>query len=180
MRNVWPNTALEPGQKSEIGYQTSMRVFMPLRYSNSLYSVVLLLLFGFGTCADGKELGLSDLQGTWKLMYQEIGGKKLPDEKTAEMFHGKMVFKGSDIRYSVELPSFDFGFSYVLHSDQQPTGIDLKLTKSSDDKGVGRMMPGICRLDGDKLEICYGTAKRPADFSAAKGTDNTLIVLKKE
>jgi len=70
------------------------------------------------------------------------------------MFHGKMIFKGSDIRYTVELPGFDLQFSYVLHSDQQPAGIDLKLRQTPDGKGVGQVMPGICKLEGDTLNIC--------------------------
>lgn len=127
----------------------------------------------------GKDLGPSDLQGTWKLVYQESGGRKLPDEKTAEMFHGKMVFKGSEIRYTVELPGFDFRYSYLLHSGQQLTGIDLTVTETPDGKGLGEMMPGICRVDGDTLEICYNAAKRPAEFAAAEGSGNVLIVLKK-
>ena len=111
--------------------------------------------------------------------YQESGGKKLPDEKAAEMFHGKMVFKGSEIRYTVELPGFDFKFSYLLHADQQPTGIDLKVTGTSDGRDIGKILVGICRIQGDTLEICYNPAKCPSDFAATEGSDNALIVLKK-
>ncbi len=139
-----------------------------------------LALISFISCAVGKDLQSSDLQGTWRLLYQESGGKKLPDEKAAEMFDGKMVFKGSEVRYTVQLPGFDFKFSYALNAAQRPTGIDLKLLAAPDGKDTGKTMMGICRLDGDTLEICYNAAKRPSEFVAAEGSDNVLIVLKKK
>lgn len=159
--------------------RTIIKSFMPLRHSIIACSAALLVLISFSTCAVGKDLESSDLQGTWKLVYQESGGKKLPDEKTAEMYHGKMVFRGSEIQYTVELPGFDFRFSFLLHSNKQPTGIDLKLVETKDGKGTGKMMLGICRLEGDTLKICYNAAKRPTEFAAAEGSDNMLIVLKK-
>src|SRR5579859_1661550 len=159
--------------------RTTMRNFMSFRFTIISCFVILSALTGFTTCAYGKDLESSDLQGTWRLVYQENGGKKLPDEKAAEMFHGKMVFKGSEIRYTVELPGFDFKFSYQLHSDQQPKWIDLKLTETPDGKGTGKTMIGIYRLEGDTLEICYNAAKRPTEFAAAEGSDNVLIVAKK-
>jgi uncharacterized protein (TIGR03067 family) len=141
--------------------------------------VLLLALTGFITGAKDKDLESSDLQGTWNLVYQESGGKKLPNEKAAEKFHGKMVFEGSEIRYTVELPGFDFKFSYQLYSNQQPKGIDLKVTETPDSKGIETTMKGIYRLEGDNLKICYNPAKRPTEFAAAEGSKNVLIVLKK-
>jgi len=44
--------------------------------------------------------------------FRQIEGRKLPDEMAAEKFHGKTVFDGSEIDYTVELP----GFSYCLIS----------------------------------------------------------------
>src|SRR5205807_5543084 len=73
-------------------------------------------------CATEKNLAkpeMEKLQGTWQLVYQQINGKKLPDEKTAEMLHGKMVFTGNKIHYTVELQGFDFEFTYRLHPDQE-------------------------------------------------------------
>ena len=47
------------------------------------------------------------MRGTWPLVYQEMNGQKVPDEKAAEMLHGKMVFTGDKIHYSAELQGFD-------------------------------------------------------------------------
>lgn len=146
---------------------------------NVFWLGALLLLTGFTAGAAEKELRLADLQGTWQLVYQESGGKKLPDEKDAEMFHGKMVFKDNEVRYTAELPGFDFKFTCLLHADRQPTGIDLKVMQTPDGKGTGQTMLGICRRDDEILKICYNPAKRPAEFVAGEGSENVLIVVKK-
>ena len=159
-----------------------MRNITSFRHTIIWCSVVLLALTGIAGRATGKDSVPSEvdkLQGTWKLVYQEMNGKKLPDEKTAGMLHGKMVFTGSEIRYTVELPGFDFKYSYQLHPDLSPKGIDLKVTKTSDGKGVGTTMLGIYRFEGDTLEICYSIMKRPTEYGAAEGSDTVLIVLKK-
>src|SRR5260221_9983455 len=97
--------------------------------------IMLWLCLSWGWAATGwgaeKNSASSDtdkLQGTWELIYQQINGKKLPDEKTAKRFHGKAVFVGGKFRYTVELPGFDFEFAYKLNPDHQPKEIDLRLT----------------------------------------------------
>lgn len=119
------------------------------------------------------------LQGEWKLVYQEMNGKKIPDEKQAEMFHGMMEFTGETIHYSVELPGFDFRLSYKLHPDWNPKGIDLTLTKTPDGKGEGKRTVGIYRLKEGTLEICHSETNRPTNFTGAEGTHQVLIVLKR-
>jgi uncharacterized protein (TIGR03067 family) len=128
---------------------------------------------------DSSQSGTEQLQGTWKLVYQKMDGKKLPDEQDAEMFHGRMVFAGDKIHYSVELPGFDFRFSYRLHRDEHPKGIDLTVMETSDGSGVGQTMLGIYRLEGGTLEICHSKTNRPTDFTAGQGSHNVLIVLKR-
>src|SRR5438874_2549728 len=106
-------------------------------------------LLGMG-CMSEKDSANSDvqkLQGTWQLVYQQMDGKKLPDEGAARMFHGKLVFVGDKFHYSVELPGFDFEFAYKLHPEQQPRAIDLQLTQTADKKGVGERTFGIYALD---------------------------------
>ena len=147
--------------------------------------ITLWLCLSLGLAATGcraeKNSASSDtdkLQGTWELVYQQINGKKLPDEKAAEMFHGKAVFAGDKFRYTVELPGFDFEFAYKLNPEHQPKEIDLRLTDSADKQGIGQEFFGIYRLHDDKLEICYSKTKRPVDFNAGEGSRNQLIVLK--
>lgn len=112
-------------------------------------------------------------------MYQQIAGKKLPDEQQAEMFHGKMAISSDKIHYTVELPGFDVTFSYKLHPDEDPQGLDLTITRTTDEKGVGVMLLGIYRIRDGTLEICYNKTTRPTAFSADEGSNNTLIILKR-
>jgi uncharacterized protein (TIGR03067 family) len=139
-------------------------------------------LFGTDSASvtNSSQLEFAKLQGTWLLVYQQMNGKKLPDEKAAEMFHGKMVFAGNKLRYSVELPGFDFGFVYKLDSTQQPTAIDLEMTDTPDQHDIGQKFLGIYLLEGDSLKICQSPIKRPTEFKAEAGSGNTLIVLKRK
>jgi uncharacterized protein (TIGR03067 family) len=120
------------------------------------------------------------LQGTWELVYQESLGDKLPDEKAAAMFDGKMVFKGDRIRYTVQLPHFDFEFTYKLDPTRTPKTIDLTLTDVGDKKGIGTILRGIYRLEKDGLKICHSTDQRPRDFDGSAKSKATLIVLKRK
>ena len=134
-------------------------------------------------CAPQKHSVTSEierLQGTWQLVYQQMNGKKLPDEETAKMFHGQMVFAGDKIHYSVELPGFDFAFAYKLRPEVTPKTIDLELIDTVDKQGIGQKTFGIYSLERDTLKICHSKGVRPKDFDAGDGSHNMLIVLKRK
>ena len=88
-----------------------------------------------------------------------------------------MVFKGERVRYTVQLPGFDFEFAYKLDPTKKPKAIDLEFTSTPDRKGIGMKFQGIYALDGDDLRICYDAEKRPTEFTG-KGK-STLVVLKR-
>jgi len=137
----------------------------------------------FTGCASEKSVAESQkekLNGTWYLVYQQSHGKKVPDEKASELCHGKMIFTQDKIRYTAELPGFDFEFAYTLNTEQQPKGIDLEVTDTPDKKGIGQKSFGIYRLQDGKLEICHSRSKRPKAFVAPQGSDNSLIVLERK
>jgi len=60
------------------------------------FTSCIVIMLGLGCTSEKNSVALeaAKLRGTWQLVYQEMNGQKLPDEKTAEMFHGKMVFAG--------------------------------------------------------------------------------------
>lgn len=131
------------------------------------------IVVGTGCNTERATSDMEKLQGTWQLVYQELHGQKLPDEKAAEMFHGKGVFVADKFHYTAEIPGFDFKFAYTLNSTQQPKAIDLRSPDTAE------QLFGIYRFKHDKLEICYSAAKRPTEFNAGTESHNVLIVLKK-
>jgi uncharacterized protein (TIGR03067 family) len=134
---------------------------------------------GCGTKKTSADLDTERLQGAWDLVYQQISGKKVPDENGAALFHGRMVFIGNKIHYTVELPGFDFEFAYNLQPNQQPKAIDLEITNTPDKKGIKQKFLGIYLLEHDSLKICYNKTERPTGFNAEEGSHNVLIVLKR-
>ena len=120
------------------------------------------------------------IQGAWRLIYQQSQGNKLPDEKTAEMFHGQITFDGNNkMHYTVELPGFDFEFSYKLDTSRQPKWIDMSLINTPKNGNNVTKLLGIYQLGENTLDICYGITNRPIAFSADAGSDNVLIRLKR-
>jgi uncharacterized protein (TIGR03067 family) len=152
----------------------------------TVWGVIALWLLTVGTLAgDDRTQTSSDVdaklvQGTWELIYQESRGGKLPDEEAAAMFDGKALFKGNRIRYTVQLPHFDFEFAYKLDPTRTPKTIDLTLTDVDDQKGIGRIFRGIYQLDKDSLKICYSTGKRPTGFGVSAKSTAILIVLERK
>jgi uncharacterized protein (TIGR03067 family) len=125
---------------------------------------------------DSVDSDSEKIQGIWRLVYQESAGRRLPDEKTAEMFHGQMVFTKDKVHYTAELPGFDFEFAYRLNTRQQPPAIDLKLINVSDKNNIGQSYLGIYHLKGDTLEICYGRTNRPVAFESHTGSNNNVLI----
>jgi uncharacterized protein (TIGR03067 family) len=159
------------------------------RYSTSVmnssaFLVLLAALWLSRAIGAGKGPAHSDMeeiQGTWHLIYQENNGRKLPDEEAAKLFEGKMIFKGPTVRYSVQLPGFDFEFAYKLRPDRNPKEIDLEVTDTSDKKGIGDKHEGIYSLEKDSFKICFSSkGKRPGELSAGEKSGNVLIVLKRQ
>ena len=127
-----------------------------MKFRHSICLVVYLTILA--GCSNGRksaELEYGKLEGTWLLVYQESNGQKLPDEKTAEMFHGKMVFKGRKIHYSAELPGFDFAFNYELRPAKVPKEVDLEIVSTSDEPDAGHKSFGIYTFEDGKLKICH-------------------------
>lgn len=143
-------------------------------------SIGVMLALGCTPEMNAPKLEMEELQGTWHLVYQLMNGTKLPDERAAAMLHGKMVFAGDKIRYTVELPGFDSAFAYKLHPSQQPKAIDLELTDVSDKQGIGKRTVGIYSLEDGTLKICHSETNRPTSFDAGKGSHNVLIVLERK
>src|SRR3954471_20931147 len=106
-----------------------------------------------------------------------VGGKKVPDEEQAKMFHG-LVIKQKTIQYTVELPGFSFDMAYQLRARPE-SALDLEIVNTGDKSPGQKKAFGIYGIQGNSLKIFYNALTRAADFTAEAGSGNTLIVLKR-
>jgi RNA polymerase sigma factor (sigma-70 family) len=113
-----------------------------------------------------KATDLDRLQGTWILTSAITNGK--PEEDTEDT---TLTFEKEKIRLTNKgKVEREFGFTL----DPEKKTIDLRLDS--------RSMPGIYKLDGDKLTICHNDKgdTRPEKFASEVETDFILLELKRE
>ena len=109
---------------------------------------------------------MNPLEGIWQPLYAEIGGEEAP-----KMMLEKMEVELAGGQYTVRFGGeiYDYG-NYTLDADGHLTLL------GTDGPNAGRTIPGLFKLAGDTLSICYGLAGlRPANFST--GTDPQLYLV---
>jgi uncharacterized protein (TIGR03067 family) len=116
-----------------------------------------------------KEMARFD--GTWQLVSAETDGKKLAEEQARKI---KVVI--ADGRHTVY-----FGDKVVARGVRFRVDPTTKPKSVEDTLDDGRVVRGIYELDGDVLRSCVAPAgkERPARFSGAAGTGNTLRVFRR-
>jgi RNA polymerase sigma-70 factor (ECF subfamily) len=136
---------------------------------------------GFGyhllaTEADAKKTDEDTIQGTWKVESVTMNGQDkdgkgdLLEKSTFEIAANKMLVKFN----KGNKPS-----TYTLDPATNPKTIDI--TPEEGD-GKGQAVPGIYKLEGDTLTICFpcgAQMKRPTEFVSKEGSDTILLVLKR-
>jgi uncharacterized protein (TIGR03067 family) len=114
------------------------------------------------------------LQGTWKLISFEIGGKGDDDTKDENR---ELVIDGDKITVKNEGKEVEQD-RFVLDPTKKPKSIEVT-TLTGDEKDKKRL--GIYELEGDNLKICIdekGEA-RPAEFKTKEGGSQILVTLKR-
>jgi uncharacterized protein (TIGR03067 family) len=122
---------------------------------------------------DGSK-DLEALQGTWRLISGEIGGRKMTAE---ELKQAKLVFKGD--RYKVRRGSGSTVVGTVeLNSANNPKGIDIT---DADGPYKGKTLLGIYAVKDNELKECFAPPgeARPAKFVTKAGTSQFLHVWKR-
>jgi uncharacterized protein (TIGR03067 family) len=120
---------------------------------------------------DSKDL--EALQGTWRLVSGEIGGRKMTAE---ELNRAKLVFKGD--RYMVRRGSGPTVMGIVkLNSTKNPKTIDIT---DADGAYKGKTLFGIYAVNGNELKECFAPPgqARPAKFATKTETSQFLHVWK--
>jgi uncharacterized protein (TIGR03067 family) len=75
-------------------------------------------------------------------------------------------------------------YHFKLDPTKSPKTLDQSTEYKGDKLPISKPVQAIYKLDGDTLTICYqgyyDKGKRPTEFSAAKGSDRKIYVLKRE
>ena len=119
---------------------------------------------------------LKAMQGTWKAVALEAGGKPLPKEAIPEF----TFIIGADGKSTGKMAKSEYTATITVNPKKDPKTID-NLHESGAQKG--KKQYGIYKLEGDKFTVCMtppGSAEgdRPKDFTT-KGTTNVVFVFER-
>jgi len=110
---------------------------------------------------DGKTI-----QGTWKVVSCEHGGKKLPDDKVKDAV---LIFADGIFTFKEGGKTITVG-NYRLDPEAKPGVLDIVATEGP---AKGQSQHGIYELKGDDLKLCqsFGVDRRPAEFKSVNVAD---------
>ena len=118
------------------------------------------------------------LQGTWRPVSAEQGGKDQGDEaKEHTLTFEKDTFtvkRGGEVAVKG---------TFKLDPSKKPKAIDMTITEGRRDDDKGKELHGIYELTKDGLKWCTsmpGGTDRPKEFSTKEGTRELFVTLKKE
>jgi uncharacterized protein (TIGR03067 family) len=136
------------------------------------------------------EKELANLQGTWKIIEDTSDGAPIPDEKVKGAC---LVFKSETLTETWPVLDKKGNEYHVrINGQQDPLAFDLirmpewSLKREQTTPLIYELQqettPCIYAIKGDKLWICRptpGARRRPTSFRAARGSHESLIVLKR-
>ncbi len=114
------------------------------------------------------------MEGTWKPVVAELGGKPLPEQVLKAM---KLVL--ADGKYTVTVGEQKDEGTVKLDPTQDPRAMDIRGTEGPN---KGKTIPAIYELKGDTLRICYDLSgkDRPKEFKTRADTQLFLVEYKRE
>jgi uncharacterized protein (TIGR03067 family) len=133
------------------------------------------LLAAADTDDDAKK-ELKALQGTWKAVALEAGGKPLPKDAIPDF----TLIIGAEGKSTGKMAKSEYSATITVDPKKDPKTLD-NLHESGDQKG--KKQYGVYKLEGDKLTVCItapgvAEADRPKDFTT-KDTSNVVFVFER-
>jgi len=133
---------------------------------------------------------LKKLEGQWLVVSSERSGKKYPTGNEHWVFVGDRARvhlrpgnADKNAPFVVNEGNLLLTYHFKLDPSKSPKTLD-ETTEYKMNKTITPHRIAIYKLEGDTLTICYAgyydKGKHPGDFSAAKDSDRSLIVLKRE
>jgi uncharacterized protein (TIGR03067 family) len=116
-----------------------------------------------------------NMQGTWKTVSVESGGKKRADQ---EIKNWKLIIAGNKMTARDGDDLLDES-TFQLDASKKPRAIELRYTAGPD---KGKQVTGIYLIEKDTLKICVTLQEKngPTEFVSKPDTDHTLVILKRE
>jgi uncharacterized protein (TIGR03067 family) len=140
----------------------------------ALSGLVALQLYG-GEAAGG---GAGKLEGTWRVLEVQKGGKKLPTQEV-EKADALLYIKGHKYKVT-EMGKTEEEGTFKTDARKKPHTIDLMITFGKD---KDKVQQGIYKIEGDTLSINLapaGANERPGVFTTVAGSAFMVYVLKRE
>jgi uncharacterized protein (TIGR03067 family) len=140
--------------------------------------LVIGLLLGAEDKKDDAKKDQDALQGAWRAVSSETGGK----DQTEQFKDHLLVFEG--VTFALKKGD-DVGLkgTFKLDPSKEPRAIDITITEGGQDGDKGKVLHGIYELGKGTLKWCTagpdGT-DRPTEFSTKEGINHMLVTLKKE
>ena len=118
------------------------------------------------------------LQGAWKVVSSEVGGK----DQMEEFKDHSLVFEGDTFALK---KGDDVGLkgTFKLDPSEKPRAIDITITEGGQEGDKGKVLHGIYELGTGTLKWCTagpGGTDRPKEFSTKEGVNHMLVTLKKD
>jgi len=120
---------------------------------------------------DAVKEELKRLEGTWRAVAVEVGGKETDDEIGP---NNLLVFSGTKLSSVIGVNKRTIECTYTIDPTKNPKWIDQ--TRTSDKVA----WHGIYELKGDMLKVFLGpSGKRPTEFKTKEGTQQVIHTLER-